>query len=71
MGGGVVGGPGLVLAMHMLKEQQSFHRFVQLLTNHFSHLCEGINCLQQFHKSLNQVRGQRSEGVWHLTPVEV
>ncbi len=57
MGGGDHGGHSLVLAMHMLKEQQSFHRFLLLLTDHFSHLCEGLNCLHHFNKSLTQVRG--------------
>ena len=55
MGGGSVGGHGLVLAMHLLKEQQSFTKFHQLLTENFSHLCDCINCLQPFNKALSQV----------------
>ena len=55
MGGGSVGGHGLVLAMHMLKEQQSFTKFRGLLTDNFSHLCDCINCLQPFNKALTQV----------------
>ena len=46
-----------MLAMHMLKEQQSFSKLISLLTDNYSHLCDCINCLQPFHKSLTQVSG--------------
>ena len=52
MGGGEVGGHGLVLAMHILREQQSFTKFVQLLTDHYRLLCDGIKCLVPFHSAL-------------------
>ena len=55
MGGGGNGGHGLVLAMHMLKEQQSFDKFFGLLTHNYSHLCDGINCLKKFNKALTMV----------------
>ena len=55
MGGGIAGGHGLVLVMHLLKEQQSFCKFVHLLTDQYSLLCDGINCLKPFHKALCNV----------------
>ncbi len=57
MGGGDIGGHGLVLAMHMLKEQKSFRKFVLLLTENYGHLCDGVSCLQPFNKALTQVGG--------------
>ena len=57
MGGGSVGGHGLVLALHLLRELQSFNTFTSMLTKQYSLLCDGINCLEPFHRTLqNEVR---------------
>ena len=55
MGGGTTKGHGLVLAMHLLKEQQSFNNFLHLLTDQYSMLLNGINCLEPFHQDLSKV----------------
>lgn len=47
-----MGGHGLVLALHLLRELQSFHAFTSILTEHYKLLCDGINCLQPFNKAL-------------------
>jgi len=47
-----MGGHGLVLALHLLRELQSFHAFTFILTEHYRLLCDGINCLQPFNKAL-------------------
>ena len=55
MGGGVQGGHGLVLAMHLLKELQSFRRFHLLFTDQYTMLLDGINCLKPIHAALSSV----------------
>ena len=51
-GGGDIGGHSLVLVMHMLKEMESFQLFTRMLTDQFSLLCDGINCLESYHQKL-------------------
>ena len=41
-----------MLALHLLRELQSFHAFTSILTEHYKLLCDGINCLQPFNKAL-------------------
>ena len=55
MGGGNIGGHGLVLSMHMLKELHSFRTFTSLLTEQYNLLCDSINCLRPFHATLIKV----------------
>lgn len=55
MGGGSAGGHGLVLALHILKEQQSFSKFLHLFTDQYSMLLNGIKCLEPFHQTLSKV----------------
>lgn len=60
MGGGSIGGHGLVLSLHMLKELQSFWTFISLLTEQYSLLCDSINCLRPFHTTLSKVSNMHS-----------
>lgn len=55
MGGGSKGGHGLVLAMYLLKELQSFRRFHLMFTDQYTMLLDGINCLRPVHASLSTV----------------
>ena len=55
MGGGNIGGHGLTLAMHLLREKKSFHKFIACLTTDFNTLNDGINCLLPFHQALATV----------------
>ena len=55
MGGGSAKGHGLVLAMHLLKEQQSFNKLLHLFTDQYSMLLNGIRCLEPFHQVFSKV----------------
>lgn len=55
MGGGSAKGHGLVLAMHLLREQQSFDKFLHLFTDQYDMLLNGINCLEPLHQTLSKV----------------
>ena len=49
-GGGDTQGHGMVLALHLLKQLKSSHRFSELLTEKYESICHWLNCLQPFHK---------------------
>ena len=50
-GGGMIGGHGLTLGMHLLHELQSERKFTDLLTTRYQAFNE-INCLSVFHQQL-------------------
>ena len=49
-GGGDTQGHGMVLALHLLKQLKSSHKFSELLTEKYESICHWLNCLQPFHK---------------------
>ena len=55
MGGGSTKGHGLILAMHLLNEKQSFSKLLHLFTDQYSMLLNGINCLAPFHQVFSKV----------------
>ena len=50
-GGGMIGGHGLTLGMHLLHELQSDRKFTDLFTTRY-HPFNEINCLNVFHQQL-------------------
>ena len=51
-GGGHVGGHGMVVALHLLKEMKSSRKFIELLTTKFEAMCKEIKCLSPLHDQL-------------------
>ena len=49
-GGADTRGHGMVLALHLLKQLKSSHKFSELLTEKYESICHWLNCLQPFHK---------------------
>ena len=54
-GEGSTSGHGLILALHMLRKQKSFHMLKVLLTDMYDGICAGIKCLQPCHESALKV----------------
>ena len=48
-------GHGLTLALHMLRKQKSFRMLKVLLTDMYSGICAGIQCLKPCHESALKV----------------
>lgn len=62
-----MGGHGLTLVMHLLREKQSFQKFLDMLTTDYSMLCDGINCLEPFHTALANVSWSLFFCIFHDT----
>ena len=48
-GGGVVGGHGMVVALHLLKMLKSSRKFIELMTTKFEIVCKKVECLRPIH----------------------
>lgn len=62
-GGGHVGGHGMVVALHLLKELKSSRKFIELLTTKFNAMCKEIECLSPLH---DQLKVKSSVHMWIL-----
>ena len=51
-GGAGVGGHGMVVALHLLKELKSSRKFIELMTTKFEMRCREIGCLRPIHERL-------------------
>lgn len=51
-GGGDTQGHGMVLALHLLKQLKSSHKFSELLTKKYESIYSFLHCLQPIHKQL-------------------
>ena len=51
-GGGLKGGHGLVIAMHLLNHMGNFQKLSMLFTTDYDTHCKEFTCLQEFHGAI-------------------